>query len=413
MCPRPPPRSDNANIRTLTNNIASRNTFAAIATCISMKIVLWGTYDIGKPRVRILRDGLRARGIEIAEIHKDIWADLEDKSALHGPWTWMRRGIRLLAAYPTLVTRYLRAPAHDLVLVCYPGQLDILVLWLFAWMRRKPIVLDWFISAFDTVVEDRRLLSRANPLAWSLWAGEWLAARLASIAFMDTATHARRMEKLFRLAPGSIGHVWVGVEETFFRTVERRAGGHLQVLFYGQFIPLHGIDTIISAAQYLSNAPIHWTLIGRGQEAPRIRARLAERPVDSLQWLDWVPYERLLEHIVQADVCLGIFGTSEKAASVIPNKVFQIVAAGRPLVTCDSRGIRELLTDNPPCVRLVQAGDARALARTIHDYIELRPTLPPRCHERLHHRIGPAAVATQFLAMIEERSHSPGPTHDH
>jgi glycosyltransferase involved in cell wall biosynthesis len=140
---------------------------------------------------------------------------------------------------------------------------------------------------------------------------------------------------------------------------------------------------------------------------------LAKRPVGSLQWLDWVPYERLLEHIVQADVCLGIFGTSEKAASVIPNKVFQIVAAGRPLVTCDSPGVRELLTDNPPCVRLVQAGDASALARAIRDYLELRHTLPSRCHERLHHRIDPAAVATQFLAMIEQRFHSPGPTHDH
>lgn len=379
-----------------------------------MKIVLWGTYDIGKPRVRILRDGLRALGIEIAEIHKDIWADLDDKSALHGPWTWMRRGIRLLAAYPSLVTRYLRAPAHDLVLVCYPGQLDILVLWPFARMRRKPIALDWFISAFDTVVEDRRLLSRANPLAWSLWAGEWLAARLASIAFMDTATHARRMEKLFRLAPDSVRRVWVGVEEAFFRPVGHRTSDqYLRVLFYGQFIPLHGIDIIIEAARHLGDAPIRWTLIGRGQEAARIRAQLAKRPVGSLQWLDWVPYERLLEHIVQADVCLGIFGTSEKAASVIPNKVFQIVAAGRPLVTCDSPGIRELLTDNPPCVRLVQAGDASALARAIRDYLELRHTLPSRCHERLHHRIDPAAVATQFVAMIEQRFHSPGPTHDH
>ena len=379
-----------------------------------MKIVLWGTYDIGKPRVRILRDGLRARGIEVAEIHKNIWADLDDKSALRGPWKWIRRGMRLLGAYPSLVIHYLRAPAHDLVLVCYPGQLDILILWPFARMRRKPIALDWFISAFDTVVVDRRLLARANPLAWSLWVGEWLAARLANIAFMDTATHARRMEKLFRLAPGSINHVWVGVEETFFRPVEHRTRGkYLQVLFYGQFIPLHGIDTIIEAAQHLSDAPIRWTLIGRGQEAARIRAQLAKRPVGSLQWLDWVPYERLLEYIVQADVCLGIFGTSEKAASVIPNKVFQIVAAGRPLVTCDSPGIRELLSDNPPCVRLVQAGDASALARAVRDYIELGHTLPSRCHERLHHRIDSAAVATQFLAMIEQRFHCPGPTHDH
>ncbi|HKZ10567.1 MAG TPA: glycosyltransferase [Rhodanobacteraceae bacterium] len=370
-----------------------------------MKIVLWGTYDIGKPRVRILRDGLRARGIEIAEIHKDIWANVEDKSALRGPWQWLRRGLHLIAAYPNLVIQYLRAPAHELVLICYPGQLDVLVLWPFARMRRKPIVFDWFISAFDTVVEDRHLLARTNPLAWSLWAGEWLAARLATIAFMDTAAHARRMEKQFRLAPGSVNRVWVGAEKAFFRSVERRTSSeYLQVLFYGQFIPLHGIDTIIEAAQSLNGAPIRWTLIGRGQEAPRIRALLAKRPVDGLQWLDWVPYERLLEHIAQADVCLGIFGTSAKAASVIPNKVFQVVAAGRPLITCDSPGIRELLADDPPCVRLVPAGDGRALATAIREYIDSRHNLPSRCHAKLRQRIDPAAVAALFLSMLEQPS---------
>lgn len=379
-----------------------------------VKIVFWGTYDIGKPRVRILRDGLRARGIEIVEIHKDIWGDVDDKSALRSPWQWLRRGVRLITAYPGLVTRYLRTPAHNLVLVCYPGQLDILVLRLFAWIRRKPIAFDWFISAFDTVVEDRQLLSTANPLAWSLWASEWLAVRLADIPFMDTATHAQRMEKLFRLAPGSVNHVWVGAEEAFFRPVGRRiCGRHLQILFYGQFIPLHGIHTIIEAAQHLRDAPVRWTLIGRGQEAPRIRAQMAKRPLDGLQWLEWVPYESLLDYIAQADVCLGIFGTSGKAASVIPNKVFQVVAAGRPLVTCDSPGIRELLTEDPPCVRLVQAGDGRALAAAIRAYMDSSQTLPSRCHTKLRDRIDPAAVAAQFLAMIEQPSKDRSPNHDH
>jgi glycosyltransferase involved in cell wall biosynthesis len=378
-----------------------------------MKIVLWGTYDIGKPRVRILRDGLRARGVQIIEIHGNIWADLDDKSSLRGPLSWLRRGMRLLVAYPGLAARYLRAPPHDLVLVCYPGQLDVLVLWPFAKMRRKPIAFDWFISAFDTVVEDRKLLGHANPLAWLLWAGEWLAAHLASLTFMDTATHARRMEKLFRLTPDSVKHVWVGAETSFFHPAEHlMSGDRLRVLFYGQFIPLHGIDTIIEAARCLADAPIQWTLIGRGQEASRIRAQLAKQPVHGLQWLDWVPYEQLHDHIVRADVCLGIFGTSEKAASVIPNKVFQIVATGRPLVTCDSPGIRELLADEPPCVRLVRAGDSGALAQAISGYMAARDGLPSTCHRKFRHRIDPEAIAMQFLAMIEQRFQHPDKPHD-
>lgn len=378
-----------------------------------MKIVLWGTYDVDKPRIRIMRDGLRAQGVEITEIHKDVWGDIGDKSAVRGTGAWLRCGVRLLGAYPLLVWRYLRAPAHDLVLVSYPGQLDLLVLRPFAWMRRKRIAFDWFLSAFDTAVEDRRLLSQRNPLAWMLWAGEWLASRAADLVFMDTATHARRMERLFRLAPNSVGRVWVGAERVFFQHSSHQSSGeYLQVLFYGQFIPLHGIGTIIEAARLLRDTPVQWTLVGRGQEAPRIRAMLKEDPLPALHWVEWVAYDQLGEWIKRADVCLGIFGTSDKAASVIPNKVFQVVASGRPLVTRASPAIRELLTDGPPCVHLVSAGDARALAAAIHDCMNLVQTRPRACHRALHEQIDSVAVAQQFLAMVTRHFPETGRAND-
>jgi glycosyltransferase involved in cell wall biosynthesis len=370
-----------------------------------MKILLWGTYDTSKPRIRILRDGLRAQGVEVTEIHVNVWEDVGDKSAMRGAAPWLRRGRRLLGAYPRLVWRYLRTPAHDLVLISYPGQLDTLVLRPFAWLRRNRTVLDWFISAFDTVVEDRKLVSRRHPLAWVLWIGEWLAARAASLAFMDTATHARRMEKLFRLAPGSVASVWVGAESVFFAPPARQpANDRLQILFYGQFIPLHGIETIVEAARLLHDAHVQWTLVGRGQVAPRIRASLAQHPVPNLRWLDWVPYEELVQRITQADVCLGIFGTSEKAASVIPNKVFQVLASGCPLVTRDSPAIRELLADQPPCVQLIQAGDAQALAAAIRNQVGIMHTRAiGDCHTMVRDRITPVAIGRQFITAVTTR----------
>ena len=112
------------------------------------------------------------------------------------------------------------------------------------------------------------------------------------------------------------------------------------MLFYGQFIPLHGIATIIRAARLLREESVEGTLIGRGQEAPGIRAMLDDVPLIKLKWIEWVEYGELQRFIEDSDVCLGIFGSSDKAQSVIPNKVFQIVAAGRPLITRDSPAIR-------------------------------------------------------------------------
>lgn len=333
------------------------------------RVVLWGTCDTGKPRVRILRDGLRANGIDVIECQSDVWRGIDDKSQVKGLARWLRLLAGIVCAYPTLIWQYLRLPRHDWVLLGYPAIPDIFVIRLFAWLRGSRVAMDWFLSAYDTVVLDRRLVRMWHPLAWGLWIGEWLGVHLADVVFMDTRAHAARMEALFRLRPGCCQAVWVGAEDLFFHSGGSRPvhspDQPRRILFYGQFIPLHGVATIIEAARLLRDQPVEWVLIGRGQEGERIRAMLEQQPLPRLRWIDWVDYDQLQKHIHEADACLGIFGTSDKAASVIPNKVFQVLASGRPVITRDSPAERELEAIVGALAARVPPGDPAALARAI------------------------------------------------
>jgi glycosyltransferase involved in cell wall biosynthesis len=118
-----------------------------------------------------------------------------------------------------------------------------------------------------------------------------------------------------------------------------------------------------------------------------------------------VPYERLGEEVAAAAICLGAFGTSEKASRVVPNKVWQAMAAARPVVTADTPGVREVLRGDREAV-LVPAGDAAALAAALARLAgdpELRARMGDAARRRYLELGAPAVVAGRLVAALAAR----------
>lgn len=372
-----------------------------------MQVVYWGTYDKGKPRNRIMIQGLKKNGIHVIECHADVWGGIEDKSQLLSWSQRLRLLIRWLLSYPRLILSYLRLPRHDVVIIGYMGQLDVLILWPFAKLRGVPIVWDAFLSLYDTVVEDRKLIGPKHPLAQFLFVWEYLSCRAANLVILDTQAHADYFLQRFKIPRNRIGVVFVGVETDAFplrpQPIEmRRPYKPLTILFYGQFIPLHGIETIIQAAQRTKNKPIQWVIIGKGQEESKIRNMLQTHSLSCLKWIPWVPYRELVDWIHRSDICLGIFGDSDKAGRVIPNKVFQILSTGTPLITRDSSAIRELLSPNIPGLFLVPPVNPEAILKTIHKFQLQRHLLAEqKLYRDIVKLIEPATVARMLTMMID------------
>src|SRR6266516_2310209 len=92
-----------------------------------------------------------------------------------------------------------------------------------------------------------------------------------------------------------------------------------------------------------SREPISVTMIGGGQDEAETRAAAAAN--QAVRWLGWVPATELPALVASHHVCLGIFGTGDKALQVVPNKVFQGAAAGCAIVTSDTPPQRRTLGD--------------------------------------------------------------------
>jgi glycosyltransferase involved in cell wall biosynthesis len=239
----------------------------------------------------------------------------------------------------------------DAALVGYPGHFDVLAL------RRAlpdtPLILNPLVSLSDTLVGDRARFDARSLPARALRAIDRRAFGAADVVVADTNAHA---EHFSSLGAGRVEVVPIGAEERIFHPPWQPAA-EPWVLFVGKLIPLHGIETILGAARSLPD--VHFRVIGEGQLGDRLHGRPG-----NAEWVRWVDYELLGDEYRAATCALGIFGTSPKAARVIPNKAYQALACGTPLVTADTPAARELLVDGESA-QLVPAGNADALAGTV------------------------------------------------
>jgi glycosyltransferase involved in cell wall biosynthesis len=122
--------------------------------------------------------------------------------------------------------------------------------------------------------------------------------------------------------------------------------------------------------------------------------------LEHLNWIPWAPYRELADWIDHADVCLGIFGDSDKASRVIPNKVFQILAMGKPLITRDSPAIRELLAADMPGVYLIPPADPEALVGAIRKFRSERDSLKDIIlHNAVLNRIKPIFIGKHLIEL--------------
>ena len=367
-----------------------------------MHALLFGTYDASlHPRVATLAEGLHASGAEVTECNAPLGLDTAARvGMLARPWRAPLLLNRLAARWTALARMARRQQRPDLVLVGYLGHFDVhLVRLLF---RRVPIVLDHLIGASDTG-RDRRLDGGLRRVVLQLI--DAAALRAADIIVVDTDEHLAALPARHRpravVVPVGAPAAWLTAPP---EAGSRGSDDRLRVVFYGLYTPLQGTPVIGAALAKIAGAQVDVTMIGNGQDLAESQAAAALN--ESVRWISWVAPDELPSIVAGHDVCLGIFGTGQKALRVVPNKVFQGAAAGCAIVTSDTPPQRRALGE---AALLVPPGDAGALAaallRLADDRAELA-RLRAAAWRVSADRYAPGRLAAPLLARIESATRS-------
>lgn len=371
----------------------------------TLRVCYFGTYRAGYSRNRILIEGLRQCGVAVVECQVPLWRGVEDRvqTALGG---WLQPAFlwRVLRAYARLLVKYRAIGDYDVMVLGYPGQTDVLIGRVLSWIRRRPLVLDAFMSIY--LIASERGLTASHPASGRLvfWL-EKLAYKLPNLLIKDTAQYAQWTHQTFGVGAGKIRLVPTGADDRLFRphSASVPEAHDSTVLYYGTFIPNHGVHTIIQAAQLLQRDPgIHFELIGDGPTKAGAMEQARSLGLANVTFSGWVDREALPDRVARADLCLGAFGTTPQSMMTVHNKVFEGMALGKCVVTGDSPAMRDAF-EHGTHIWLCKRDDAESLAeaiRTLKEDPHLREAIAGRGFQRYRQHYTTAALGQQFRTHL-------------
>jgi glycosyltransferase involved in cell wall biosynthesis len=305
-----------------------------------------------------------------------------------------------------LLRRALQA-RFDLLIVAFRAHSDIFLAGLIAKLRGVPLIFDPLTSRYEERVVDRRQVSESSLLARWYRLSDSAGCRLADCVLLETTAQIDYFTRTFGLSREKCRRVWLSADDEMMRPAP--AAGQqdaFTVFFYGRFSPLHGIEHILEAAALLErrHEAARFVIVGAGQTYDAMRTRAAQLGVSSVTFMDPVPRADLAMLMASADVCLGTFGTNARARRVIPYKVFDALAVGRPVITADTPAIREALAVGED-VWTCPSGDSGGLADAIvmlKRDPQLRRRLADNGHRAFRERLSPEAISRDLIAAIGE-----------
>lgn len=333
-------------------------------------VVLVGDYDYSYPREKQIRRGLELNDVEVLE------ARFAEEERIIGP-----AKLLLLPLFYVRVARQLRAHGRreeriDGIVLTKFNVLLLPVVWWYARRNDCPLVYDLFVSLYRTA--EMRGVNRA--VVWGLRTLERRLLPLATYYTVGTNQFVDLYSDLYDLPAETFVRLPPGADEEWYHPIEDATERTpFTVLYWGNFLPHHGLYPIVDAAEELADrAPeIEVVFVGDGPLTEEIEAEVDDRGLSNVRFEGFVPMEDLQEWIATSQVCLGVFSDDVRALSSITNKVSEGVAMRRPVLTERSPAVEEYF-EHGEDVYLVPPEDGGAIVEGV---LELRDD--PELRERI------------------------------
>jgi glycosyltransferase involved in cell wall biosynthesis len=264
----------------------------------------------------------------------------------------------------------LRIKRVDVVMGTSPPIFQAVSAWLIAGIRRRPLLLEirdlWPDFVIDMGLLNNRLLIRV-----SRWLEKLLYRRAAHLLVNSPAYVDYLIEK--GVPPNKITLLPNGVDPAMFDPFSDGDGIRKRLKLEDKFVVVYAgaiglandLDLLLEAAEELKTDPaICFLLVGDGKERKRLQAEAESRGLGNLLFAGAQPKREMRSFLASSDACVAVLQNIPMFRMTYPNKVFDYMAAGRPVVLAIDGVIREVVEAARAGV-CSSPGDAKSLAQSV------------------------------------------------
>ncbi|MFD2729130.1 glycosyltransferase [Enterococcus camelliae] len=235
--------------------------------------------------------------------------------------------------------------------------------------KNKLIIMDFFISFYDTLVDDRKKFKDGKFISNVLKKIDALIIHKADIVIADTNAHKKYFSLTFHFPEEKIEVLYIVADTSIYKAKPRPKNKRFEVIYFGSILPVQGIEIILDAMKLLSkDSSIHFTIIGPISK----KLQINQDNFPQTSFIPWLSQVELANLINQSDLALaGHFSsTVGKAKRTIAGKTYIYKAMNKPVILGNSPANHELFKPDSSNI-YVDLGNSTELARAIVEQAKL------------------------------------------
>lgn len=364
-----------------------------------MTICFFGGWDKTYSRNRVLVQGLKENGQSIKEsyVQPSRWNPVLFQEM---PLFCIGQFFRSIKLF--FINIFLD---YDILFVPFPSYYDVPMAWLLSKIKNKPIIFDFFISKYITLILDHKCASPSSLKAELLKTYDRIPNHLADLVISDTKAHINLFKEKISIRQNKMHPLPVG--STAVPIPPSGANKKFTILFYGSFLPLHGIEHILKAAKILeNNQDIVFKIIGSGPTMKKNEDLSKKLALKNIALANNLSYKNLLKEIASSDLCLGIFGDTEKSKVVIPNKIFDGLAMGKAIITAKTAATESIGLKHGNNIYYCNIADPKSLAEAIiflKEHDNERKKIAKNGYNLFQNNFTPKNIGKLFINIINQK----------